>query len=297
MPSLLKNGIINACEFILLTDEIYALQSARKNIMKYAIDHDLHLHSHLSSCSRDPEQTNEAILNYAGQLGLRHICLTDHFWDSTVEGASNWYKPQNYEHISKALPLPKSDGIRFDFGCETDFDRNMTLGISRETIDKLDFVIVPTSHLHMAGFTIDEDLASVTGRAKYYMKRNHALLDMELPFHKMGLAHFTCVLLAKKCEGSRDDIINSITDSEYAEFFERVSAKGMGIELNTGISDASNESALRPYRIAKACGCKFYLGSDAHTATELQYSLARFVSIVDALELTEEDKFPFAQNN
>ena len=173
----------------------------------------------------------------------------------------------------------------------------MTLGISRETIDKLDFVIVPTSHLHMAGFTIDEDLTSVTGRAKYYMERNHALLDIELPFHKMGLAHFTCGLLAKKCDGSRDDIINSITDSEYAEFFERVSAKGMGIELNTGISDASNESALRPYRIARACGCKFYLGSDAHTVTELQYSLARFVSIVDALELTEEDKFPFAQNN
>ena len=33
--------------------------------MKYVIDHDLHIHSLLSSCSRDPEQNTEAILRHA----------------------------------------------------------------------------------------------------------------------------------------------------------------------------------------------------------------------------------------
>ena len=49
--------------------------------MRYTVDHDLHIHSQISSCSRDPEQTNERILQYAEKNGLNTLCLTDHFWD------------------------------------------------------------------------------------------------------------------------------------------------------------------------------------------------------------------------
>jgi len=62
--------------------------------MKYIVDNDLHIHSYLSSCSDDPEQTPEAILSHAKKYGLKTICLTDHFWDSAVPGASEWYAPQ-----------------------------------------------------------------------------------------------------------------------------------------------------------------------------------------------------------
>ena len=64
--------------------------------MKYVFDHDFHIHSKLSSCSRDAGQSNERILQYAKQNHLKTICLTDHFWDDAVEGASSWYKKQNY---------------------------------------------------------------------------------------------------------------------------------------------------------------------------------------------------------
>ena len=90
--------------------------------MRFTFDHDLHIHSYLSSCSRDPEQTPERILQYAKDEGLNTICLTDHYWDSAVEGPSKWYAPQDFEHISQAKPLPQSDGIRFLFGCETEYD-------------------------------------------------------------------------------------------------------------------------------------------------------------------------------
>ncbi len=261
--------------------------------MKFIIDHDLHLHSQLSLCSGHPEQTAEKLLKYAQEQGLKHICLTDHFWDETVPGASDWYKPQNSLHIKKALPLPAAEGIRFDFGCETDMDRFTTVGISRETADALDFIIVPTNHLHMGSFTVAPEDSSVARRAKRFMERNHALLDRDLPFTKMGLAHFTCGLMDRGCEGNRDEILNAISDAEYAEFFERVAAKGLGVELNTPLDDAACEAALRPYRIARACGCTFYLGSDAHSPDELAVAHARFEAIVDALGLTEDDKFAF----
>ena len=129
--------------------------------MRFIFDGDLHIHTYLSSCSRDPNETPERLLEYARDNCLSDLCVTDHFWDDKVAGASDWYKSQNYEHIASLLPLPKADGIRFMFGCETELDRNFTLGISRGSFDLFDFVIIPTTHLHMCGFTCrgDEDAA------------------------------------------------------------------------------------------------------------------------------------------
>lgn len=97
--------------------------------MRFQFDHDLHIHTELSSCSRDAEQTPARILQYAKEHGLKTVCVTDHYWDSTVPGASKWYQPQNYEHITAALPLPTAEGVSMLFGCETDMDRHFTVGI------------------------------------------------------------------------------------------------------------------------------------------------------------------------
>ncbi len=56
--------------------------------MKYVIDHDYHIHSTLSSCCPDRDQTPQNIIKIAEEHGYASICLTDHFWDSSVPGAS-----------------------------------------------------------------------------------------------------------------------------------------------------------------------------------------------------------------
>ena len=70
--------------------------------MKYIIDNDMHIHTNLSICSIDPEETPDSILRHAKKYGLKTVVVADHFWDDSVEGASDWYKPQNYERIAKA---------------------------------------------------------------------------------------------------------------------------------------------------------------------------------------------------
>ena len=59
--------------------------------MKFNFDHDYHIHSYLSNCSNDPNQNPKNILEYAKQNNLSELCITDHFWDENVDGASNWY--------------------------------------------------------------------------------------------------------------------------------------------------------------------------------------------------------------
>ena len=261
---------------------------------RYKIDHDFHIHSQLSTCSSDPEQTTARILQYAEENGFTDICLTDHFWDETVSGASEWYQKQDYAHITQALPLPQGAKTRFHFGCEIDMDKFRRIGLAEKHFDRFEFVIIPTTHLHMTGFTIDESDLSLERRAVVYVERLKALMRMDLPFEKIGVAHLTVSLMAKGEFTDHLTVLDSIPDGVFEEMFGTIAEKKAGFELNFAIHRYEGENlerVLRPYRIAKKCGCRFYLGSDAHHPAQLDAARTKFERIVDALALTEDEKF------
>jgi histidinol phosphatase-like PHP family hydrolase len=263
--------------------------------MKFTIDHDYHIHSHISSCSSDPEQTKARILQYAKENGLSTVCLTDHYWDSAVPGASNWYSSQNFEHISKAKPLPQDNEVKFLFGCETDLDKFLTVGIPKERYSDFDFIIIPTTHLHMVGFTITkEDAQSNEKIAELWVKRLDAIMNISLPFGKIGIAHLVCSLLNTKSRKDYLETLDMIPSSEIKRIFTKAAELGLGIELNQTdmtFSDKEADTVLRPFRIAKSCGCKFYLGSDAHHPAEFTNTKKIFERAVSLLDLSEDDKF------
>ncbi len=267
--------------------------------MRFTYDHDLHIHSQLSDCSRDPAQNPERILQYAKDNNLKKIVLTDHYWDERIPGASGWYQKQNTPHIIQSKPLPQADGITFLFGAETDMAADGTIGVDRKTMELLDFVVVPTTHLHMGGFTCrgDEDEYE---RAKLWVSRYEHLLRADLPFERVGLGHMTCSLIAYKMDHYL--ALRSVSDAEMMRLFRASADRGLGIELNfpaihdgVPITWESHPDELRPYKLAKDCGCKFYFGSDAHHPAELDAEKKNAEIIIDLLGLTEEDKFAFAK--
>lgn len=267
--------------------------------MKFKVDHDLHIHSQISLCSNDPEQTTARILQYAQENGLKTICLTDHFWDETLEGASDWYAKQDYAHIAKALPLPQGESVKFLFGVETEFNKALTVGVSQKRMESLDFVIIPTTHFHMVDYTISkEDAATPENRAKMWVKRLDTLLNMDLPFHKIGIAHLACGLIAPTKEEFLHTL-RAIPQAEMERLFTKAAELGVGIELNSddmykAQTDAEREAVImHMFRTAKDCGCKFYLGSDAHHPAGLNNAKAIFEKAVDMLGLLESDKIDF----
>lgn len=272
----------------------HTFRRSEAKMMKYAIDNDLHIHSLLSSCSDDPEQTNESILAYAEKCGITTLCLTNHFWDSDVPGASDWYAPQDFAHIKKALPLPQSEKVRFLFGCEVEMDKFRTLGIDPAKFSEFDFMIISTTHFHMTGFTLhDEERATPEARARAWEERLSRVLSTELPFGKIGIAHLACKLIAPTREEFLD-VMKALSESEMERLFTKAAELGVGIELNlSDMSFAENEAelVLRPFRVAKRSGCKFYLGSDAHHPKDFESVIPMFSRAVDMLGLTEEDKF------
>ena len=262
--------------------------------MRYKVDHDFHIHSRLSYCSKSDEQTRENILQYAVDNGWSTIIITDHFWDELLPNKKNFYKGQDLAHVSSILPLPQHQNVRFLFGCETDMDTNNLIGIAPENYDKFDFIIVPTTHLHM----FVDPATSIEDRAKIYVEKFRALLDSDLPFEKVGIAHLTCSLMANKWE-EHLDVLDLVSDETFRELFTRSAELGLGIELNFPVfkyAPEELERALRPYRLAKECGCKFYFGSDAHIPSEFLNMKERFERTVDLLGLTEDDKFLLPQD-
>ncbi len=268
--------------------------------MRFIYDHDFHIHSRLSACSGDAEQTPQRILQYAKDNGLKKICITDHYWDDRIPGASSWYQQQNTAWIKQSLPLPKEDGITFLFGAESDMAADGTIGVDKKTMELLDFVIIPTTHLHMSGFTCrgDEDEYE---RAKLWVSRFETLLRADLPFERVGLAHMTCSLIAYKLDYRL--ALRSIPDADMMRLFRAAADRGMGIELNfTAVRNGvkmtweNDADELRPYQLARDCGCKFYIGSDAHRTPGLDAQKDNAEAIIDLLGLTEDDKFALVKS-
>ena len=262
--------------------------------MKYVLDHDYHIHSMISQCSSNPEQTAENILKYAKERGFTSIALTDHFWDENIPGASNWYNTYHkFSDLSRALPLPTDPEVEFFFGCEADMDKNGVIGISRERCDLFDFIIVSTTHMHMKGFTvIEEDYENPEALARLWVERFDTLLRADLPFGKVGIAHLVTRCIAVK-DNMHVEVIKRVPTEQMYRLFTEAARLGLGIEINghdIDYRDEDAEAVLRPFRIAKECGCKFYYGSDAHKPSEFGV-YTRFDRFVESLGLTEDDKF------
>lgn len=263
--------------------------------MKYSVDHDLHIHTNISICCVDPDETPEALLRHALKHGLKTVAVTDHFWDERVVGTRpKYYGIQDFAHISKARPLPQAEGVNLIFGCEADMNDDNVIGVSESRYDEFGFIIIPTTHWHLKDIIKPEVACDNDLRIKTWIAKFDALLDSTLPLHKTGIAHMLLNTISR-CRAEYAMMLDRLPADELERLFTKSAEKGLGIEINCGAMKGfephEEEAMLRIFRIAKGCGCKFYLGSDAHKVQELEDSIELFKYWIDKLELEEKDKF------
>jgi histidinol phosphatase-like PHP family hydrolase len=76
--------------------------------------------------------------------------------------------------------------------------------------------------------------------------------------------------------------------------FTKAANVGIGIELNKSdmsFNDNEADRVLRMFKIAKGCGCKFYLGTDGHHPKNFENSIEIFDRAISLLDLKESDKY------
>lgn len=269
--------------------------------MSYIIDHDLHVHSGGSICSGDPDQTPQRILQYAADNGYTTVCLTDHFWDEEIPipaggWAAGFYAPQNYPHLCKNLPLPQQEGIRFLFGAEAEMTLDGTVGLTPERCADFDFVLISISHFHMTDFAISAaDAATPAGRAAALLNKLERVLSLPLPWHKIGLSHLAGPKLGGGDPANHIAVLQLAQGERLTALLKKAAALGVGIELNTATFGFANEeeeqAVVEFYAHAKDCGCKFFFGSDAHSAPHFAHHSPRAQRMADRLGLEEKDIF------
>jgi histidinol phosphatase-like PHP family hydrolase len=260
------------------------------------ITHDVHVHTFLSACSRDPEALPPAILAKAEDCGLELIGFANHMWDPACPGASPWYEPQTPEHIARIREqMPAATGVRVLFGAESEYCGDGKVGISRATADALDFVLLPMSHLHMRGFVAPPELEEPAEIGALMVRRFQEVIALGLA---TGIAHpfLPCGHVDKT-----DAIIGSISDRQFRDCFAAAAAAGTSIEVTTGFFPSlrsddrqegwHDETFLRMLKLARESGCFFHFASDAHSLAGIGtvLNLAPFVA---ELGLKEADIHP-----
>lgn len=252
---------------------------------------DIHCHSFLSSCSGDPAMTPQLMLQHAEKHAYRMFCLTDHLWDAAIPGSSDWYAPQDIEHVMKARPLSQGK-VPFFFGCETELPVSGVPALARDHFDLFDFVVIPPNHMHMEGLVRPDGIDTPQKMARLIEDRLENLLAQDLPFEKIGIAHLNCSLMFR--EGSSIDVAAAMDETRLLRLFEGYAKAGAGIELNGSdfrTLDERTGETLRTFRIAKAAGCKFYCASDAHSPASLNRVPDILPRVIDLLGLTEADRY------
>ena len=265
------------------------------------VDHDLHVHTCLSACSADGRATPKHIIARAAEAGLRTIGFADHMWDSRVPGASDWYRPQTYEHISQTREqMPRNTrGVRVLLGCETEYCGDGLIGVSCEVAEQLDFVLVPISHLHMKGFVEPPWPHTPRDVAALMVKRFNEVMELGLA---TGIAH---PFLPCGYKERTDEIIALIPDEQFLDCFGRAAEQGVSIEVTLGFfpelvggeaEGFHGDSFLRMLSLAKQAGCLFHFASDTHTLRGVGASL-ELERYARAAGITRDDVLPLARDD
>ena len=229
--------------------------------------HDLHIHTNLSACSTDPMQTVESIVDYAARHGIATVGITNHVWDREIPGASEWYAPQDFDHISRIREQIPRDckGVRVRIGAETEFAGGV-IALTRAHRDALDYVLVPHSHIHMVGLVLPRDRVTDAEVASYLVESFLALVQQDFA---TSIAHPFCPI-GRTPENTKA-ILDCISDDEFARCFLTAREHGAAIEINGDClhGEARLAAHERMFAIARDCGVMFTLGSDAHALAEL----------------------------
>ena len=255
--------------------------------MKITVDY--HVHTNLSSCARRTT-TIESYLPVAKEQGLTKIGISDHVWDDKIPGASNFYLPQFPAHsaLIKEQGVPGViDGIQFLFGCEADMNKDDVIGMTEESAAMFDYILIPTAHFHMKGFTIEKDTPVQTA-AKRMLERMYKVC--EVPFVS-GIAH---PFLPMGYDNDRRELFASLADAELEACFKAVAKAGKSVEINFNYFKEKffvEGEYERIYTIAREQGCSFHLGSDCHTP-ENMCGYANALEFAQRCGITEDRFIP-----
>ena len=242
----------------------------------------------------------------AKELSLEKIAITNHMWDSSIlkwnhsiESQKEFYTVQDADYILSVKDEIKnnsSNDLKILFGCEAEycFEKRRP-AISVEVAEQMDVLLVPNSHTHLA---MPSDF--------YEPHRKHIefMIDAFMDTVNSDVAKYITAIphpfMAVACPYDNRDLLNEITEDDFKRCFDAAAQKGIALELNPNflrnktLSEIYTDPILRMYRLGKECGCKFTVGTDAHSEKGYD-NFEKIYIMTSLLELKSEDFHPLTR--
>ena len=94
-------------------------------------------------------------------------------------------------------------------------------------------MLISLTHNHKVGKTIrEEDNLNPERLSKIWISRIESLLNMDLPFKKIGLSHLTAAHIARESEEVYKKTLDLIDEDDMKRVFTLAAERSVGIELN-----------------------------------------------------------------
>ena len=127
----------------------------------------------------------------------------------------------------------------------------------------------------MAGFTRPANLTALADVRDIMINHFLEICDIDFAF---GLVH-PFVPLGYEAKGG--ELLHGFRDEDFERCFKYAAKKDKFIEINLGIFRYMSQDQLTEYKrlmtIARICGCKFFLGSDAHSVNVFRKNTNRLL--------------------
>ena len=238
---------------------------------------DLHLHTNLSNCA--PRETvPETYLPFLEKEDVDTVGFSNHLYypDSFVfskeeKAASDVPGVQRVMKLKDSLAnLGNKTGCRILLGCEVEVAHGREPSLPKELAGNFDYILIAASHiLNIRQYYRNYDLSTPEKLRDLMIERFEYACHVGYPV-PTGICH----PLYPICSPDEQEIVDGISDSRLADCFTLAAKNNISIEIHACLyrngtrldEERLSPSYIRLLSAAKACGCHFHFGSDAHCA-------------------------------
>ncbi len=263
--------------------------------------HDLHVHTNLSLCA--PRSTELAdYLPLCAAEGVRVLGVSNHIYNASFISRPPYGEKSGAARAlrlrAEADALSGTAGVRVLLGCEVEVPFGADPNLSPEEAAGFDYVLIAASHVLNLPEYRHFDLDTPEKMRRLLLERFRYACRLSYPV-PAGICH----PLYPICSPVQAEIVDGISDSELADFFTLAAREGKSIEIHACLyrdgtplgPDGLSPCYLRVLAAAKACGCRFHFGSDAHAPGAFSGAHRLLYLAAERLGLSEDDLWEVAR--
>lgn len=259
---------------------------------------DLHLHTNLSVCAPRYSYA-ENYIPYCKQENVKVIGFTDHVYikermvaeHPEFKGTPGEYPALLRDEIENLREENKE--LKILLGCEAEVIYGRDFDVTFEESKKYDYVALAASHiLNLGDIYSNMDFSTPEKLREFMIERFNSACEI-----KLAVPTVICHPLYPILSEFEQQVVDGITEAQLGECFEIAKKNEKAIEIHACLyrngtklnTDGISPTYLRILGVAKECGCKFYMGSDAHQLKGFIGAHEKLMKACEYLGITEYD--------